>query len=183
MRYDNNVDADEVTLVDNSDAETITSNCSMNSATGSDSSEDEDIDDSRTDSGSTYTSDLDWLSQQGLKMATVPNVYLPTFARPVACMLRAILGEDKAGYPDSLLLWQALAGHGGARMAAEVKAFWSFPDAAMMQLLSGWIADPETGEVRLPAEGFGFVLELHDILLQVSHHYFLFKISPKTNQF
>ena len=141
----------------------------MNSDTGSDSGEDEDIDDSRTDSGD--ISDLGWLSQQGLQMATVPDVYLPTFARPVASMLRAILGEgkDKAGYPDSLLLWQAIIGHGGGRMAAEVKAFWSFHDRYMAQLLSGYTAAPETGEVRYHNEGLGLVSELHNILLQVSH--------------
>ena len=165
MRYDSNADADEVT--DDSDTDTTTSGCNMNSATGPHPGEEEDVDDSRTDSGSI---DLGWLSQQGLKMATVPNVYLPAFARPVACMLQAVLGEgkDKAGYPDSLLLWQAITGHGGCRMAAEVKAFWSFPDWCMAQLLSGYIADPVTGEVKLHNEGLGFETDIHDILLQVS---------------
>ena len=165
MRYDSNADADEVT--DDSDTDTTTSGCNMNPATGPHPGEEEDVDDSRTDSGSI---DLGWLSQQGLKMATVPNVYLPAFARPVACMLQAVLGEgkDKAGYPDSLLLWQAITGHGGCRMAAEVKAFWSFPDWCMAQLLSGYIADPVTGEVKLHNEGLGFETDIHDILLQVS---------------
>lgn len=111
-----------------------------------------------------------WINQN-LEVVQEPNVYLPGFTRPVATMLVPTSGDGKelpkGGYPDHLLIWQAVEGNGtsGNRMAAEVKTFWAFDDEDMEDLVSGESADPGTGEVHCLGDG-----NLGDLLLQVRDH-------------
>ena len=106
-----------------------------------------------------------WINRKDQPVTPPPNVHFPGFVRVVADMLRSS-ETDKAGYPDSLLISDALPdGTGGNRLAVEVKPFWSLSDQAMEDLVSGAVAAPGTGQVDLSNNG-----ELMNLLLQVSHY-------------
>ena len=105
-----------------------------------------------------------WINRKDEPVSPPPNVHLPGFVRAVADMLRSSLETDKAGYPDNLLIADALPdGTGGNRLAVEVKAFWSLSDKIMEDLVSGVVAAPGTGKVDMTADG-----ETMNLLLQVS---------------
>ena len=92
-----------------------------------------------------------------------PDVYLPAFVRPVSAMLACAMdGQDKGGYPDNLLIWDAEKGSNSNRLCAEVKATWSCSDVIIESLVSGDVAEPETGEVSWWDSG-----DCHNLLLQV----------------
>ena len=110
-----------------------------------------------------------WINRKDEPVTPPPNVHFPGFVRVVADMLRSS-EYDKAGYPDSLLISDALPdGTRGNRLAVEVKPFWSLSDEAMEDVVSGDVAIPGTGQVDLSVDD-----EVMNLLLQVSNYLSMF---------
>ena len=119
-----------------------------------------------------------WVNQKGETVEQPLDVQIPAWVRPVASMLKPPAPGDKelskGGYPDHLLIWQALTrgGTGANRMAAEIKPFWAFKDRDMENLVSGEAADPVTGYVHCLDEAetdTGESSPVGNLLLQVSN--------------